>query len=150
MKEKELYGPMCIWLKQYLEGKYTGKEVIVEDTSQIYLEDALRKNGIDYPLANGLKIQIDVLGIVIKEDKPLLFFIEAKKDDLILKDLGQLLIYSKLMDPEESFLLTPKGFGPVGTVITVFNRRELIQYGDGKKVKEIKIMKWDMTTKSPH
>ena len=138
------------WLEQYLKEKYKTWEVIVEDTSQIYLEEALRRQGIEYSIANGLKIQIDVLGIVKVKDKVLLFFIEAKKGDLVLKDLGQLLIYSKLIDPEEAFLMTPVRFGSVGTVINVLRRNELIQYGDGKRIKEIKIVQWDLKAGKPN
>lgn len=133
MEERDLYEPMRVWLNQYLKEKYNTYEIIVEDTSQIYLEEALRRHEIEYPIANGLKIQIDVLGIAKKEDKILLFFIEAKKGDLNLKDLGQLLIYSKLINPEEAFLMTPKSFCSVGTVINVLKRNELIQYGDRKE-----------------
>lgn len=150
MAEKDLYRPMCIWLEQYLKDKYKGYSIIVEDTSQTYLEDALMKNGIEYPLASGLKIQIDVLGIAIKGDKNLLFFIEAKKGDLSLKDLGQLWIYSQLADPEEAYLMTPKGFGAVGAVINVLNRLELIRFGNGKKIKEIKMVQWNIAAKSPN
>jgi len=54
-------------------------------------------------MANGVDIQIDVLAIVKKDKDIKLFFIEAKKTKLTLRDLGQLWAYCKLVDPDEAF-----------------------------------------------
>ena len=99
---------MRMWLQQYLENKYKGSDVLTIDshakTLETYLEqcDAINQ----YPQAIGLNIQIDVLGIVKKNNKFLLVFIEAKKTPLNLHDLGQLWAYCKLCDPTEAFLFS--------------------------------------------
>ena len=100
MLENELYEPMRRWLEQYLNDKYKGYDIIVVDTSQERLDRALAKYGIVCEAANGVDIQIDVLGIARKSQDIKLFFIEAKKTRLTIRDLGQLLVYCKLIDPE--------------------------------------------------
>lgn len=67
MLEKELYEPMCCWLKQYLEDNYKRFEIIVSDTSQERLDRALARYGIVNDMATGVDIQIDVLGIAKKK-----------------------------------------------------------------------------------
>lgn len=144
MEEKELYEPMRLWLDQYLRDKNKGAEVITETPSEIYLETALEKHGIRCPEAVGLRIQIDVLGIV-KGKKVSLYFIEAKKTRLTIRDLGQLWAYCRLMDPEEAFLLTSGDLGGLNRMINVYHREDLLSYGDGKHIKRMKIGRWDVT-----
>ena len=90
MKEYELYEPMRVWLEQYLKDKYKGYEIITADTSLERLDRALARYGIVCEMANGVEIQIDVLGIARKKGTTKIFFIEAKKTKLTLRDLGQL------------------------------------------------------------
>lgn len=150
MKEKELYPDMVMWLDNYVKEKYPTYEVITKDTSEIYLDYALKNMGIDYSMINGLKIQIDILSVAKNGSEFKLFFIEAKKDTLVLNNLGQLWIYSKLAQPEEAFLMTPGNFGSIGVVIGALNRRELLNYGKASTIKEIQIVKWDVNAKSPN
>lgn len=141
-KEIELYEPMRIWLQQYLEDKYKNSTVITIDsharTLDLYLEQT---QVIDYyPQTIGLDIQIDVLGIVKKKSgKPQIFFIEAKKTQLNLHDLGQLWAYCKLCDPTEAFLLSSLGLGSLNKIMINLHRTDLLDFGDGKKIKKCKL-----------
>ena len=119
MLEEELYEPMRAWLEQYLKDKYKGHEIIVVDTHSERLDRALAKYDIVNEMANGVDIQIDVLGIARKQGKAKLFFIEAKKTKLTLRDLGQLWSYCKL------------------------------DFGDGKRIKKMQVGKWDVTKNTP-
>ena len=147
--EFELYPGMCRWLKTYLEDKYKNKKcnVVVIDCHSVYLDRILEKHDVIkyYPEVVGLKIQIDVLGIVVWEDKAEIFFIEAKKTVLNLQDLGQLLIYCKLCNPQEAYLLSSGGLGSLKKVLDNLNREDLLDYGSGKTIKKIKVAKWDIT-----
>ena len=144
MLEEELYEPMRAWLEQYLTDKYKGHEIIVVDTHSERLDRALAKYDIVNEMANGVDIQIDVLGIARKQGKAKLFFIEAKKTNLTLRDLGQLWAYCKLVDPEEAFLLSSAGLGSLNKLINIFKREDLLDFGDGRKIKKMKIGKWDV------
>lgn len=145
MLEEELYEPMRIWLKQYLIDRYKGHEIIVVDTHSERLDRCLAKYGIVKELANGVDIQIDVLGIARKNTTVKLFFIEAKKTKLTLRDLGQLWSYCKLVDPEEAFLLTSADLGSLRKLLIGFKREDLLDFGNGKKIKKMRVGKWDVS-----
>lgn len=149
-REEELYEPMRKWLQQYLEDKYKGYQIITVDsharTLDIYLEEY---KALDlYPQTVGLDIQIDVLGIATRKNIKKIFFIEAKKTQLNLHDLGQLWAYCKLCDPEEAFLLSSLGLGSLNKILNNLSRTDLLLFGDGRRIKSMIVGKWDIWRKS--
>ncbi|WP_222609748.1 hypothetical protein [Fusobacterium nucleatum] len=52
-----------------------------------------------------MKIEIDVLGIVRWKDRAKIYLVETKKTALNLQNLGQLLIYFKLCNPEKVYFI---------------------------------------------
>ena len=141
---------MRAWLQKYLEDKYKGAEVITIDaharTLDVFLEE---QEVIDkYPQAVGLDIQIDVLGIVKQKIKTSLVFIEAKKTQLNLHDLGQLWAYCRLCDPMEAFLLSSAGIGSLNKILNNLRRVDLLNFGDGKTIKSMQVGKWDISSNS--
>ena len=149
-KEFELYEPMRLWLQNYLEDKYKGAKVITVDSHARTLDLFLEEYGVidNYPQTVGLDIQIDVLGIIIKNGKTNIVFIEAKKTQLNLHDLGQLWAYCKLCDPIEAFLLSSYGLGSLNKILNNFKRNDLLDFGDGKCIKKMQVGKWDLSTNS--
>lgn len=149
-KEFELYEPMRAWLQQYLENKYKGAKVTTIDSHARILDTYLEQFGIidHYPQSVGLDIQIDVLGIIINKGKPNIAFIEAKKTQLNLHDLGQLWAYCKLCEPIEAFLLSSAGLGSLNKVLNNLNRQDLLDFGSGKTIKKMQVGKWDVNAKS--
>ena len=152
-KEIELYNPMCDWLESNLKDRYkrSSCEIHVIDSHALVLDKILTKyNVIDYfPQTVGLDIQIDVLGIVVFENKkPELHFIEAKKTALNLHDLGQLWAYCKLCDPADAYLLSSAGKGSLSKVLENLHREDLLDFGNGKTIKKMKIGKWDVDRKT--
>ncbi|MBQ9200625.1 MAG: hypothetical protein IJ141_10655 [Lachnospiraceae bacterium] len=149
MKEEELYKPMCNWLERYLLDNYPRHEIIVIDSHSERLDKVLAKYNIVKEQANGVDIQIDVLGIAKKNDKAKLFFIEAKKTRLTLRDLGQLWAYCKLIDPDEAWLLTSENLGTLQKLLLSFNREDLLDFGDGKRIKKMKVGIWNVKQEMP-
>ncbi len=149
MLEWELYEPMCEWLDQYLKDNYKGYEIVVVDSHSERLDKALERYGVVKEQANGVDIQIDVLGIAKKKNIVKLFFIEAKKTKLTLRDLGQLWAYCKLVDPEEAWLLTSDDLGTLRKLLLSFNREDLLDFGDGKRIKKMKVGIWDVKKRIP-
>lgn len=147
-KEVELYAGMCKWLETHLKDKYNHSKCQVEvvDCHSLNLDVVLEKYNIIqyYPQIVGLRIEIDVLGMVIWNDRAEIYFIEAKKTQLTLQNLGQLLIYCKLCDPQEAYLLSSAGLGSLKKVLNILNREDLLDFGNGKKVKKMKVAKWDI------
>jgi len=61
-----------------------------------------------------------------------------------LKDISQLLGYSKVVKPKYSFIISPAGISsPVSTLIKVFKRYDILEYVEGSK---IKIAQWNKVT----
>ena len=147
--EFELYEPMRLWLQKYLEDKYKSSDIITVDSHAVNLDKALAGIGIKNDLAVGLDIQIDVLGVVKSKNKIRLFFIEAKKTSLTLRDLGQLWAYCRLIDPEEAFLLTSQDLGALNKILNIFKREDLLDFGDGKIIKKMKVAVWNIKSASP-
>lgn len=149
-KEFELYEPMCIWLKEYLEDKYRNTTVYTIDSHARTLDVILEEAGIvnQYPQVVGLDIQIDVLGIIKRGHISDIVFIEAKKTQLNLHDLGQLWAYCKLCDPLEAFLFSSDGIGSLNKIMNNLNRTDLLDFGDGKRIKKMQIAKWDVNRKA--
>lgn len=148
-REVELYAEMCTWLETYLKDKFRRKscEIVVTDCHSEYLDSVLERYDVIkyYPQVVGLKIEIDVLGIVIWSDKAEIYFIEAKKTQLTLQNLGQLLVYCKLCNPEEAYLLSSAGLGSLDKVLRNLGREDLLDFGSGKRIKKIKVAKWDLS-----
>ena len=148
-REVELYAEMCNWLQTYLSDKYKNRQcdIVVVDCHSVYLDTVLEKYNIIkyYPQVVGLKIEIDVLGMVIWENNAEIYFIEAKKTQLTLPNLGQLLLYCKLCDPAEAYLLSSAGMGSLNKVLNNLQREDLLDFGNGKTIKKIKVAKWDIT-----
>ncbi|MDR2634547.1 MAG: hypothetical protein LBC13_01045, partial [Clostridiales bacterium] len=113
------------------------------------LDKALSKIGITIDLAIGLDIQIDILGVARKGNSVKLLFIEAKKTELTLRDLGQLWAYCKLINPEEAFLITSATIGSLNKVLNTFRREDLLDFGSGKTNKKMKIATWDLSSNMP-
>lgn len=144
--EIELYEPMRKWLQEYLQEKYKGAEVITIDSHARTLDTYLEEYEIidKYPQTVGLDIQIDVLGIVKSKRQTDIVFIEAKKTQLNLHDLGQLWAYCKLCSPSEAFLLSSLGVGSLNKILNNLQRIDLLSYGDGKLVRAMRVAKWDL------
>ena len=144
MKEEDLYEPMRIWLERYVRDKYKKYDVIAIDAHAERLDRVLAKFNIVNEMANGVDIQIDVLGIAKKGKEVKLFFIVAKKTKLTLRDLGQLWAYCKLVDPDEAFLLSSDNLGSLNKLLNAFRRDDLLNFGDGRKIKKMRVGKWDV------
>lgn len=147
--EFELYQPMKVWLQTYLEDNYKGFKIITVDAHDERLDNVLSRYGIINDLATGIGIKIDVLGIAQKNDTVKLFFVEAKKNSLNLHDLGQLLIYCKLIDPEEAFLMSSSDMGSLDKLLNIFQRTDLLNFGNNKKIKKMKVAVWNLSTNTP-
>lgn len=145
MLEEELYEPMRVWLEQYVRDKYKRYDVVSVDSHAERLDRVLAKYDIVNEMANGVDIQIDVLAIAKRNNDVKLFFIEAKKTRLTLRDLGQLWAYCKLVDPDEAFLFSSAGLGSLNKLLNAFRREDLLDFGDGKRIKKMRVGKWDVT-----
>jgi len=158
--EKDLYPAMVKWLLQYLKDRYPNAEIYSIDTSELTLDKVLMQYNVidEYPQAVGLDIQIDVLGLVKENHRTKLFFIEAKKTKLTIQHLGQLIVYCKLIGPQDAFLLSSAGMGSLSKILVNLNREDLLYYSyykiDGNLLcvdtnSKIHVGAWDVDRNEP-
>ena len=122
--EFDLYEPMRLWLNDYLTDKYRNYEIITVDAHSERLDKVLNRYGIVNDTATGVDIQIDVLGIARNSKAVKLFFIEA-------------------------FLMTSADLGSLNKLLNTFKREDLLDIGEGKRIKKMKVAVWNLTTNAP-
>ena len=142
-KEKSLYKPILNWLGEYLENKNPCAKVSAYDIHSVDLSDFLQKMPFKkyFPEYSTYKIKVDLIGVVEHKDKCLLTFIEVKDGQLNLRDVSQLLGYSKIVKPESAFLISPRGLSkPLSQLLKHFKRLDILEYIPNHL---IRIAKWD-------
>jgi len=114
-----------------LKKKFKDAEICVEDTSKKILSKWLVEKGFhnffsDYQT---YEIEIDVTGIVKKSDEAHLGLIECKLGKITLRDLSQLLGYSKVALPLYSLIISPKGISrSMNLLFNVARRNDILYY----------------------
>jgi aldehyde:ferredoxin oxidoreductase len=135
--EKEMYPDVCSWFRKLLQDKFKDAEICVEDTSRKVLSKWLLEKGFhtyfsDYQT---YEIEVDITGIIRKStNENYLGFIECKIGKITLRDLSQLLGYSKVALPKYAIILSPKGVSQSLNLLFNINRREdILRYSPDNK-----------------
>jgi len=146
--EKEMYLEVINWLTNYLKGIYPKRKVEVFDTSRINLCEFIRRKKLSkyFSEFETYVIKVDITGILKYKEKCSLAFVECKSNPISLKDISQLIGYSKVVRPVFSLIVSPVGISsPVNTLINIYRRYDILSYWNDLK---IRIAKWNKTTKS--
>lgn len=144
-----MYPHICLWLKNVLLRKYRNANIIVEDTSKKVLSRWLYDHNFhkyfkDY---QSFEIEVDVTGIAITEKEAHMAFVECKLTKITLRDLSQLLGYSKVAMPSLSLILSPSGItDSMNILLNIFRRYDILRYNADKY---IIIGKWDSSRNEP-
>ena len=142
-QELALYEPMQKWFGSYLQNKNSDAEVVVHDVHKVYLSDfftkaEFRQDFLDY---STYKIKVDLLGVIKRDGKHSLVFIEVKDGDLNFSHLAQLLVYSKLVRPAQAILISPQGLSMhLNDIVSKYHRLDMLEYMPNRK---IQLSKWD-------
>jgi len=143
--ETQMYPDVEKWMKKRLEAKYRRLPIDVYDTHTKYLSDFLEEKGLhvhfpDYP---SYEIKVDVLGVIQGRDNIELAFVECKLNRITLRDVSQLLGYSKVAQPVHSILLSARGLNTSVTYLfDTFRRYDVLRYNDNKRMR---IGAWNKT-----
>jgi hypothetical protein len=144
--EKELYPEVVKWLERYLKEKFSKAGIKAYDTSCQDLSDFLRRHKLHlfFPEFETYVIKVDITASLKHKDKCDLAFVECKLNPINLKDISQLLGYSKVVKPKYAFIISPTGISsPVNTLIKIYKRYDILEYSENLK---IKIAQWNKTT----
>lgn len=143
INESELYPDVIRWLERYLKDKHLRTEIKAYDTSRQDLSEFLRRHKLHSFFAEfeTYVIKVDITAVIKNNDKCELAFVECKLNPINLKDISQLLGYSKVVKPKYSFIISPSGISaPVNSLIKIFKRYDILEYQKGLK---IKIAQWN-------
>lgn len=120
---------------------------MVTDTSRVTLGSFLEQKGLTelFPDYQTYEINVDITG-VIRGKKPRLVFVECKLTTLKLRDVSQLLGYSKVANPTCSIIISPAGMSKaLGLLLKVYRRYDLLEYAQDQR---LKVGEWDTTRKT--
>lgn len=145
--ERTMYPDIAKWLRKLLQSKFADANIVVADTSRKILSRWLFEEGLHnyFPDYQTYEIEVDVTGLIEKEDTAELFFVECKYKRISLRDISQLLGYSKVANPQISLLTSPAGISESMTKLLLMSRRtDILNYSP---TQSIIIGKWDGTRK---
>ncbi|MFA7029399.1 MAG: hypothetical protein WC179_03895 [Candidatus Cloacimonadaceae bacterium] len=145
--EKELYPDVIYWLNTYLQYKYPRATIKSYDTSRENLCEFIRRHNLSkyFSESESYVIKVDITGVVQYNGKCLLAFVECKLKSISLKDVSQIIGYSKVAKPVLSLIISPQGIStPVNKLINIYRRYDILTYQDDLKVR---IAKWNKSTK---
>ena len=142
--EKDLYPLVKKWLRKFLKDRHRRSKVETYDTHNVSVSKFLldKKLQTYFTELSAYDIKVDVTGIIISKKAAKLAFVECKIKPITLKDVGQILGYSRVANPAYSFIVSPKGLSsPLSILLRTFGRYDVLAYQDNKK---IRIAKWNL------
>jgi len=147
MDELKLYPDVVRWLRNYLKDRHSHSEIQAFDTHKINLSQFIFEQNLHkhFPEYSAFDIKVDITATIKSKTRMQLAFVECKVKPITLKDVGQILGYSKVAKPIYAFIISPEGISaPLSTLLLTYGRYDLLEYLEGKKVK---IANWNLTRK---
>jgi len=141
-QENYLYPSVQKWLSQYLKDRYKRSKIEAYDTHKISLARFLQNKGLQkyFTELNSFDIKVDITGVILSKREINLAFVECKIKPITLRDVGQILGYSRVARPIYSFIISPNGISsPLSILLQTFGRYDVLEYSGNKR---IKIAKW--------
>lgn len=159
-RESLMYPDVLTWLRQFLEERYPRGKVYVADTSQQPLYRFLRQQVDTSLIATSLlpadwqswDIRVNIAGLVIHRRSLKLAIVECKIRPITLTHMSQLLGYSRVVQPDYAFLLSPTGAtSPLQKLLRTYNRQDILNYRatPGSQPRSLIIARWDAASKTP-
>ena len=141
--EQELYGPVRAWFQAVLARRFPRHSVRAFDTSHKRVSSLIVQQGLQaqFPQAGAWDIQADITALIVGRASRLAF-VECKKGPITLKDVGQLLGYSRVAQPVAAVLLSVEPLSdPLRTLLVTYGRYDILEYNSDHS--RIKIVQWD-------
>jgi hypothetical protein len=138
-----MYPDVCAWFKRIVVEKYEDSKIHIEDTSRKVLSRWLVEKGLHklFPDYQTYEIEVDIIGIIERNNGASLGMIECKLNQITLRDLSQLLGYSRVALPLYSIILSPKGVSKsMHRLFNISRRNDVLNYSNDR---HIVIGKWN-------
>ena len=130
--EQKLYAPIVAWYKRQLE-RFSA-DPFVADTSSRNLDKFIDENDLSehFDQWDSLKIKPDIISI--QKDTHRIGIIEVKATGLTLKNVGQLLGYCLVANPDEAILVSSEDV-PMNLIQAINANPSILEYAPGRKIK---------------
>ena len=150
-RESDMYPPVAAWLKRTIKGLYPRASIETYDTSAVALYRFLERENLHmlFPDFKTYEIHVDITAIILpKKSRALLGFVECKLDQISLRDLSQLLGYSRVARPVYSIITAPSGITPaIHYLLDTYSRLDVLEYAPGRR---LKVATWDAIKSEVH
>jgi hypothetical protein len=137
LSEIELYEPLTVWLRQYLNKQYKESTEVL-DVSATNLNNLVRQSEASlsaFEYCHEYHISPDIVGFMIESKS--LAFIEAKITALNMANVGQLLGYCLVAQPREAILIST--LQPAASLMrSLQSNPSILDYGTNR----IKLATW--------
>ena len=136
--EAEMYPAVVSWLQSVLKYRHRRDCVTAYNTSQTELSRFLQQNDLHalFPDYLTYELQVDVTAIIHSPKAAKLAFVECKLKPITLRDISQILGYSRVAKPLYSFIISPKGISQaVSYLLQTYQRFDVLEYEPGKRIK---------------
>ena len=151
--EIEMYAPVAKWFQEFLSGRLPKTTVEVHDTHAMPLNGYIKRLGLhgyfDSDLWQTFDIRVDLTAFLAGSIKGIAF-VECKMNAISLRDVSQLLGYSRVALPLFSYLISSSGVGgSVKSILQVYGRFDILEYAwqPGSEPRKLVLAKWDSATK---
>jgi len=147
MSEILLYPDVAKWFKIYLQARHSHSVVKVYDSHKTNLSRLLFEKGLYrfFPEYNAFDIKIDITATIKSKRNFDLAFVECKLKPITLKDVGQIVGYSRVARPKYAFIISPEGIsGALSSLLLTYGRYDILEYALNRR---IRIAKWDIIRK---
>jgi hypothetical protein len=146
-----MYPFVAAWLKQTVKGIYPRAAIETYDTSAVALYRFLERESLHtlFPDFKTYEIHVDITAVIRpKKDKALLGFVECKLDQISLRDISQLLGYSRVALPMYSIIAALGGVtSAVHYLLDTYSRLDVLEYAPGRR---LKVATWDAAKAEVH
>ena len=147
-REEEMYPDVRDWLEDRLRRVMKDADVRVYVTPRTTAADLIERERLTRYFGDIYRtygIMVDIAGIIIRNNKGELAFVECKLNKIFLRELSQLLGYSVVARPRYSIIISPRGASDsLRTLLTSYRRMDVLEYARGRR---IAIARWDVNKK---
>lgn len=157
ISEKSLYRPIRDWLDEFLRRSCKRNATINSfDTSRQSLSVFIERKGLNKFFHSDLwrtyDIKVDITSFILYDNSVYLAFVECKVHALTLRDLSQILGYSRVALPILSILMSPAGISDsLTSLLKKYDRIDILEYHwpPGRTPWSLIIAQWDTSQNHP-
>ncbi len=154
--ERDLYPSVIKWLNRFLKDRLPQGNVQTFDTSNVSLNRFIEQRNLQTFFTSDIwqtfDIHVDITSFISNTRGAGLVFVECKTNPVTLRDVSQLLGYSRVALPLVSLLISPGGISnAVLALILKYDRTDILQYRwpKSRTPQSIIVAGWNLVAEEP-